>query len=134
MFLLTKHRFTVTYHVEYDTIAPGQVNTQTIGCINLGDKEEKAFTVKIKSDQLVDELRDAIKNKNVNGYKGIDARDLTLYRHNVDTYNPKTFECKEADKLPPLKKMGACFGDSNPPLEGAINIVVLLPQSKSIDP
>ena len=106
----------------------------TLICIDFGKGEDQVFTVKIKSDQLVAELRDAIKNKNVNGYKDIDARDLTLYRHNVDTYDPKTFECKEADKLPPLKKMGACFGDSNRPLEGAINIVVLLPQSKSIDP
>jgi len=107
----------------------------TLNCVDFGQGEEKAFPVKIKSDQSVGELRKAIKNENENDYNGIDARHLTLYRHNVDTYDPKTFECKEADKLLPLKEMSACFGDLNPPLKGAINIIVVVPpRSKSIYP
>jgi len=92
----------------------------TLNCVDFGQGEEKAFTVKIKPDQSVRKLRKAIKNKNENDYNGIDAKHLTLYRHNVNTYDPKTFECKEADELLPLKEMWACF--------------VLLPQSKSIYP
>ena len=108
----------------------------TLNCVDFGQGDDKAFPVKIKSGQSVGELKKAIKNENENenAYNGIDAKHLTLYRHNVDTYDPETFECKEADKLLPLKEMSACFGDLNPPLKGAINIVVLLPRSKSIYP
>jgi len=91
-------------------------------------------SVSYKSDQSVGKLRKVIKNENENDYNGIGARHLMLYRHNVDTYDPKMFECKEADKLLPLKEMWACFGDLNPPLKGAINIVVVPPRSKSIYP
>jgi len=114
----------------------------TLSCIILGDKASSP--VKIKSDQLVGELKDEIKKK-TQRLALFEALELNLYPLNMvvsDMDYPKvkraiiqkTFECKEKDELQPEFALSVYFGDTNPPKPGAVHIVVVPPQSKSIDP
>jgi len=114
----------------------------TLSCIILGEKV--SFPVKINKDQLVGELKNEIK-KETQRLALFDALDLNLYPLNMvvsDMDYPKvkraiiqkTFECKETDELQPEFVLSAYFGDTNPPKPGAVHIVVVPPQSKSIDP
>ena len=112
----------------------------TLNCIVLG--EESAFPVKTNNAQLVGELKEEIKDIR---FKNIDADELKLYKLNIAISDPdypkvqadiskEKFECKEADKLESVVGLSKYFGDSNPPKQSAIHIVVVAPQSKSIDP
>ena len=114
----------------------------TLCCIILGEKV--SFPVKIKKDQLVGELKDTIKKK-TQRLALFDVHDLNLYPLNMvasDMDYPKvkraitekTFDCKETDELQPEFELSTYFGDTNPPKQGAVHIVVVPPQSKSIDP
>ena len=112
----------------------------TLSCMILGEKIP--FSVKINETQLVDELKKGIKNENGNRFKGLDARDLMLYKLNVaksdkdyrkirEAIAQGLFELKETDELEPTDVISECFAD---PKSNAIHIVVVAPQSKSIDP
>jgi len=114
----------------------------TLCCILLGEKV--SFPVKIKDAQLVGELKDEIKKK-TQRLALFDALDLNLYPLNMvvsdmdypkvkQTIIEKTFECKETHELQPEFELSVYFGDTNPPKPGAVHIVVVPPQSKSIGP
>jgi len=114
----------------------------TLSCIILG--ENVSFPVKINKVQLVGELKNEIK-KEAQILALFEARELNLYPLNMvvsdmdypkvkQAINQKKFECKETDKLQPEFALSAYFGDTNPPKPGAVHIVVVPPQSKSIDP
>ena len=115
----------------------------TLNCMILGEKT--LFPVKINETQLVDELKDKIKEKNGNRFKGLNARDLTLYKLNVaksdkdyrkirEAIAQGLFELKETDQLEPTDVISRCFIDPDRPKDQAIHIVVVEPKGKSIDP
>jgi len=114
----------------------------TLCCIVLGEKV--SFPVKIKKNQLVGELKEEIQKK-MQMLASFDALHLNLYPFNMvvsDIDYPKVkraitekkFECKETEELQPEFELSVYFGDTNPPKTGAVHIVVVPPQSKSIDP
>jgi len=107
--------------------------------------EKIPFSVKINETQLVDELKKGIKKENENRFEGLDARDLMLYKVNVaksdkdyrgirEAIIQGSFELKETDELEPTEAISDHFTDLDPPKSKAIHIVVVAPQSKSIDP
>ena len=117
--------------------------TYTLTCMILGEKT--LFPVKINETQLVDELKDKIKEKNGNRFKGLNARDLTLYKLNVaksdkdyrkirEAIAQGLFELKETGDLEPTDVISGCFIDPDRPKDQAIHIVVVEPKGKSIDP
>jgi len=115
----------------------------TLNCIVLG--EGSVFPVKINDAQLVGELKDKIKGKNVIRFSHIDAAQLKLYKLNVaksdndydqirEAITNGLFELNKTNVLDEVDTLSYCFADPNPPKSRAIHIVVVSPQSKSIDP
>ena len=54
-------------------------------CLFLGDQVKNRFEISIKKHRTVSRLREAIKNKNKNDLKDIDARQLDLWKVAVPT-------------------------------------------------
>ena len=111
-------------------------------CIVLGEKS--TFSVKVDETQTVDELKEAIKNKEPHKFKDVDSDELTL--HQIKIVLPDdddesdnilggvsqpgyVFDHKR--KLFSTSKMSKYFRQHP---EGDIHILVELPESKSIDP
>ena len=114
----------------------------TLNCLVLG--AEDTFPVKIKGAQSVGELKDEIKKKKEPRFNGLAADELTLYQINVDisddndigdimhevsqpgyVFNPKR-------KLQAARKLARVFRGTGPP-DDTVHILVVPPQSKSID-
>jgi len=115
----------------------------TLNCIVLGEKS--AFPVKINNTQSVGDLKKEIREQKAPEFNSFAPDKLKVYKLNIAISDPdypkvqadisgKKFECNETDKLEPVVGLSEYFGDSNPPKKSAIHIVVVTPQSKSIDP
>ena len=105
--------------------------------------EETTFSVKINETQLVDELKDKVKEKRDIKFKDIDAVELTLYRAEVDQPYERQKRIDELKRL--FQNLDECtgldedqllskyFGESLP-VGKKYYILVVPPQRKSIDP
>ena len=84
------------------------------------------FSVKIQSSETVDDLKERILEKNPNGFKGVDAASLTLYRVELpddDTLEQSVAQAVNARRpLRPSHPLSEIF-PANPPTK-TINIVV----------
>lgn len=68
-------------------------DTVTLFCFILGDTS--SFPVMIGRDKTVGDLKDAIVTKNPNGFGGIDARSLQLYKKIVLNSRRNTIQQSE---------------------------------------
>ena len=114
----------------------------TLNCLVPGAKD--TFSVKIKNDQSVDDLKKVIKKKNEPRFNHFDADELTLYRveddksydgqKRIDELEWSSQNLNECTKLnDEEQQLSEFFGESAP--EGKqYYILVVPPQSKSIDP
>ena len=121
-----------------------QMEEYTLNCLVPGAKD--TFSVKIKKDQSVDDLKKVIKKKNEPRFNHFDADELTLHQINVDVSNESEYvnimlEVSQPGyvfipkkKLHPMQEISEHFEDSDPPKRKTIHILVEPPQSKSIDP
>lgn len=98
----------------------------TIFCVIFGEKTQDAFSVQIDRDERVSVLKEHILAKNPNYFKGIDARQLSLWYIllcGTGPHRPSSLE--DSDMLNPMDKLRKTFpGD---PFGGHIHIIVKSP-------
>ena len=105
--------------------------------------DHSTFLVDIEEHSLVDDLKDKIKEKNLELLGNIDARFLTLYRAEVkqpyekqkriDELKRSFQNLKECKELDEEEQLSGYFAKS-PPVGRKHYIIVVPPQRKSIDP
>ena len=111
----------------------------TLWCLVLG--EESIFSVKVDETQSMDELKKAIRNEKPRTLKDVSAHELTLYKlasdvdenqSEVEDIKHGLFDLKKKQPLHPMDELTSIFSDTaNIELT---HILVVRPQSKSIDP
>jgi len=113
----------------------------TLWCLVFGEGKGTTFQVEIDETQSVHDLKVKIKKKNEIEFKGIDARNLTLYKLTSDVDKNQSevgditnerFDLKKP-ALNPMNKLADTLSDTAN-LENIVHILVVPPEGKSIDP
>ena len=105
---------------------PLSSNMLTIFCWILG--ANSAFSVNVRRDQSVYDLKETIMSKKRNAFKEIDADNLVLWRMDVKSKQKKNFqESRLHDQVPldDVGEIGVHFNGN--PLEQHIHIVIKPP-------
>ena len=110
-------------------------------CAILG--EDSSFTVAFNKTQIVDELKETIKEKDVDELAPYNATSLTLFKINAATPDGETFErvigdirqasIEGAVKMHPIFTLSTYFNDEDF-CQPKVHIAIQLPRGESIDP
>jgi len=111
----------------------------TLWCLVLGEKS--TFSVKVDETQSVDELKKVIRNEKPRPLNDVSAHELTLYKlasdvdenqSEVEDIKHELFDLKKRALKPRDKLANILSNTAN--LEKIVHILVVPPQSKSMDP
>jgi hypothetical protein len=102
----------------------------TLLCLVKGNTLANAFPVHIDSNQLVGDLKDAIKTKKQNDFAGVDADKLKLWNVKIpgDHLDDqlKNLILQDSDELLSIRKISKYFPDTPP--EEHIHVIIKLPR------
>ncbi|KAG9065460.1 hypothetical protein KI688_002787 [Linnemannia hyalina] len=107
-------------------------NLLTLFCLVNGDSV--AFSVDIDASKTVDHLKDAIKTKIPDTFKGVDAKDLTLWRVSIPLVPKKDLHAPVPARpsTPQLKSIPKDLLEQE--LEAILDEIQLRPTTPSVDP
>ena len=100
----------------------------TLMCLIYGERSQDSFAVRIDREETVSELKDLIVNKNPNYFKGIDPRQLCLWKvaiENSDQDALKQLHLYDLNMLHPSATIHWTFPPN--PSTSYIRVIVKVP-------
>ena len=101
-----------------------------IFCLIHGEQSKSAFSVRIDRAETVSMLRECIVAKNPTYFKGIDPRELSLWRVSILDGDEKVPFLTDSNELRPTWKISKAFLQGVP--EGHIHIIAKAPWEKGM--
>ena len=98
-------------------------------CLIFGEKDEKAFLVRVNRGNTVDKLKRLIKAENSVDFRDVDASCLMLWKWNQpgDAGRVNAVGLDSSNVLNPMTKMTSVFEDDSPQ-QDCIHIIIKIPE------